>query len=206
MKVKDWQKATQLVHERQNQAATTDTSELSSFTLSELPVGQSGPPALTHGPYVPLSTCTPVHTPSDNHQSTEAMQQELSFQQVIPNKPQQSLYPSLAAMGSSPNTALSPSVTLTRRVINDIEEYQRTVLDNYVDDMDRGTNTLPVLSLVEQQVKIKTISTGQQPVVTQAELQDNTLQPESPEIEDTNMEQADLQMYKPKMSKKMSNQ
>ena len=31
MKVKDWQNATQVVCERQNQAATTDTSELSSF-------------------------------------------------------------------------------------------------------------------------------------------------------------------------------
>ena len=37
MKAKDWQKATQLVRERQSQAATTDTSVLSSFLLSELP-------------------------------------------------------------------------------------------------------------------------------------------------------------------------
>ena len=94
-------------------------------------------------------------------------------------------------MGSSPNTALSPSIPLARRVINDIEEHQRTVLDSYVDGMDRGTNTPPVLSLDEQQVKTKTTSTGQQPVVTQAELQDNTLQLESLEIEDTCMEQAD---------------
>ena len=35
MKVKEWQKAAQLVWERQNQAATTDTSELGSFSLSE---------------------------------------------------------------------------------------------------------------------------------------------------------------------------
>ena len=53
MKVKDWQKATQLVCERQNQAATTDTSELSSFSLSKMPVDQSGPSALIHRPYVP---------------------------------------------------------------------------------------------------------------------------------------------------------
>ena len=65
MKVKDWQKAVQLVQERQNQAATTDTSKLSSFSLSELPVDQSGPPTLIHRPYVPLSTSTPVHTSSD---------------------------------------------------------------------------------------------------------------------------------------------
>ena len=76
MKAKDWQKAAQLVRERQNQAATTDTSELSSFSLSELPVDQSGPLALIRGPYVPLSTSTPVHTSSDNNQYTEATQDE----------------------------------------------------------------------------------------------------------------------------------
>ena len=52
MKAKDSQKAAQLVCERQNQAATTDTGELSSFSLSELPVDQIGPPAMIHGPYV----------------------------------------------------------------------------------------------------------------------------------------------------------
>ena len=67
MKAKDWQKARQLVQERQNLAATTDTSKLSSFSLSELPVDQSGPPTLIHRPYVPLSTNTPVHVPSDNN-------------------------------------------------------------------------------------------------------------------------------------------
>ena len=50
MKVKDWQKATQLVCKRQNQATTMDTSELSNFSLSKLPVDQSGPPTLIHGP------------------------------------------------------------------------------------------------------------------------------------------------------------
>ena len=79
MKMKDWQNATQLMHEGQNQAATADTSELSSFSLSKLPVNQSGPPTLIHRPYVPLSTSTPVHVPSDNHQSTEATHKESSF-------------------------------------------------------------------------------------------------------------------------------
>ena len=83
------------------------------------------------------------------------------------------------------------SIPLTRRVINNIEEHQWTVLDSYADGMDRGTNTSPVLSLDEQEVEIMTTSTGQQSVVTQAELQDNTLQPESPEIEETGVEQAD---------------
>ena len=79
MKAKDWQKATQLVAERQSQAATVDTSKLSSFSLSKLPVDQSGPPTVIHGPYVPLSTRTQVHVPSDNQQTTEATQDESSF-------------------------------------------------------------------------------------------------------------------------------
>ena len=66
------------MHEIQNQAATTDTSELSSFSLSELPVDQRGPPTVIHGPYVPLSTSMPVHVPSDNQQTTEATQDKLS--------------------------------------------------------------------------------------------------------------------------------
>ena len=88
MKAKDWQKATQLACERQNQAATTDTSELSSLSLSKLSVDQSGPLALMQGSYVSLSTSTPVHMHSDNNQYTEATQDEMSFQQVIPNIPQ----------------------------------------------------------------------------------------------------------------------
>ena len=52
-------------------------------------------------------------------------------------------------------------------------------------------NTSPALSLDEQQVKIKTTSTGLQLVDTHAELQDNTLQLESPEMEDTGIEQVD---------------
>ena len=57
--------------------------------------------------------------------------------------------------------------------------------------MDREMNTSPVLSSDEQQFKIKTTSTGQQPVDMQAELLDNTLQLESPEMTDAGVEQAD---------------
>ena len=88
-------------------------------------------------------------------------------------------------MGSSPNTAISPSIPLSRRDISDIEEYQRQVLDSYVEGMDRGTNTLPVQSLDEQQDEAKTTSKGQKPVVTQTEQQEETLQLKSPETEDT---------------------
>ena len=98
---------------------------------------------------------------------------------------------SLVAMGSSPNTAISPSISLCRRVISNIEEHQRQVLDSYVEGIDRGTNTSPVQSSDEKQDETKTTSKGQKPVVPQAELQEETLQLESPENEDTSMKQAD---------------
>ena len=101
---------------------------------------------MIHRPYVPLSTSTPVCVPSDNQQTTEAAQDELSFQQVIPNISQQSLYPSLATMGTSINTAISPSIPLSRRIINDIEKHQRRDLNSYVEGMSKGINTSPVQS------------------------------------------------------------
>ena len=98
--------------------------------------------------------------PTNNQQTTEAAQDELSFRQVIPNIPHQLLYPSLAVMGSSPNTALSPSIPLSRRVIYEIEEHQRTVLDSCAEGMDRGMNTSPVQFSDGQQNVMKTTSMG----------------------------------------------
>ena len=86
-----------------------NTSKLSSFSLSELPVDQSRPPTGIHRPYVPLSTSMAVCMPSDNQHTTEAAQDESPFQQAIPNLSQKSLYPSLAAMGTTINKSVSPS-------------------------------------------------------------------------------------------------
>ena len=161
--------------ERHSQAATADTIELSSFLLSELPVDQCGPPTMIHRPYVPLSTSMPVCVPSDNQQTTEATQDESSFWQVIPNISQQSLYPSLVAMGTSINTAISPSIPLSRRVINDIEEHQRRVLESYVEGANRGTNTSPVQTLDEQEEEVTTTNTGQNARITPTEMQEDSL-------------------------------
>ena len=98
MKAKDWQNAAKLIRERQSQATTADSSKLSSFPLSELPVDESGPPTVLQGPYIPLSTSTPVCMPQGNQQMMDSAQDESPFQQVIPSILQQSLYPSLAAL------------------------------------------------------------------------------------------------------------
>ena len=166
-----------------------DTSELSSSFLSELPLDQSEPPTVIHRPYVPLSTSMPVHMPSDNQQTTEAAQDESSFQQVIPNTSQQSLYPSLVAMGTSINTSISPSIPFSRRVINDMEEHQRRALHDSVEGTTRGTNSSPVLSPEEQQEEGITPNTGSQAGIIPAETQKETLQLESLETQHTGNKQ-----------------
>ena len=53
MNAKNWQNAAKLIRERQSHAATADSSQLSTFSLSELLVDDSGPPTVLQGPYVP---------------------------------------------------------------------------------------------------------------------------------------------------------
>ena len=94
-------------------------------------------------------------------------------------------------MRTSINTAILPPIPLSRRVINDIEEHQRRVLDSYVEGMNRGMNTSPVQSSDEQEEEITTMTKGQKAAITQAETQEETLQLESLETKDTSMKQAD---------------
>ena len=80
---------------------------------------------------------------------------------MIPNISQQLLYPSLVAIGTSINMAISPPVPLSRRVINDIEEHQRRVHDSYVEGMNRGMNTSPLQSSDKQEEETTTTLKGQ---------------------------------------------
>ena len=52
--------------------ARADSSKLSSFPLSEFSVDESGPPTVLQGPYVPLSTRTPVHVLQGNQQMMDS--------------------------------------------------------------------------------------------------------------------------------------
>ena len=57
MNAKDWQTAAKLIKERQSQAATADSSQLSSFPLTKLPLDDSGLPTVLQGPYVHTHSC-----------------------------------------------------------------------------------------------------------------------------------------------------
>ena len=67
MKAKDWQTTAKLIRERQSQATTADSSQLSSF------------PTVLQAPYVPLSTSTPICVPQDNQNQWIVHQMNLLF-------------------------------------------------------------------------------------------------------------------------------
>ena len=174
MKATYWQSAAKMIRERQSQAATADSSQLNSFPLSELSVDESGPPTVLQGPYVPLSTSTPICVPQGNQQTMDSALDEFPFQQVIPNILQQSLYPSLAALGTSVNTEVSPPISFSKRVINDIEEQQRKALEDTMEGTIRSTNTSPTSEVEEQEEEVFTPSINSQVGTTQADTQEDT--------------------------------
>ena len=94
MNPSDWIKAATLVTQHKEEAATTETDQLSSMPLNQLAMDDSGPPVVHYGMHVPAATSTPTATEVHVHSS----QQEDSYQQRIPGIPQGSLYPTLSSL------------------------------------------------------------------------------------------------------------
>ena len=117
------------------------------------------------------------------------------FQQVIPNILQQSFYTLLAALGTSLNTAVSPPIPSSRRVINDIEEQQRKALKDTVEGTIRSTNTSPTSDLDKQDEEVIIQSVKPQAGITQADTQEETLQLESLETKDTSVKKVNTQEH-----------
>ena len=88
MNPSEWIKAAALITQQKQEAATTDTDQLSSMPLSQLAMDDSGPPVVYYGMHVPTATSTPTHTEVNTH----SLQQEDSYQQITPGIPQISLY------------------------------------------------------------------------------------------------------------------
>ena len=135
-----------------------------------------------------------------NQQAADSAQEDSPYQQVIPGIPPHSLYPALAALSTSTETAITPPIPLSRRAINDIEEQQRRALKDTVEGIVRLrralkdtvegivrlTNTLPILDIDEEIDDTPTPGAIQYQNVTQADTGEETLQLESLQ-EDTGM-------------------
>ena len=79
MNPSDWIKAATLITQQKQEAATTDTDQLSSMPLSQLAMDDSSSPVVHYGTHVPTATSTSTHTEVNTH----SLQQEDSYQQII---------------------------------------------------------------------------------------------------------------------------
>ena len=147
MNLSDCIKAAALVTQQKQEAATTDTDQLSSMPLSQLAMNDSSPPVVHYAMHMPTATSTPTHT--EVH----------SYQQIIPGISQGSLYPTLSSLSSEATTSPEEAQTLCDKVSKGLEKYlqdaeQRQALEvNYFDDKATCWSEEPNLEYAEQTIQ-----------------------------------------------------
>ena len=99
-------------------AATADSSQLESFSLSSLAADDSGPPQVNYGTEQPLavSTTRATSTSAQETQSTD------TYHQIIPGMSEH-LYPTLAADGLLSTPAVDDCGTLHRQITSGLDKY-----------------------------------------------------------------------------------
>ena len=126
MNASSWRKAVDLIAQgtQANQqiqaAATADSSQLESFSLSLPAANDSGPPQVSYGTEQPLAVSTPraTSTSAGEIQSTD------TYHQIIPDMSER-LYPTLAADGSLSTPAVDDCSTLHRQITSKLDKYSQ---------------------------------------------------------------------------------
>ena len=148
MNASSWKKAADLMAQgtQANQhvqaAATTDSSQLESFTLSSLSADNSGPPQVNYGTEQPLA----VSTPRASSPPTQEIQATDTYRQIIPGMSEH-LYPTLVADSSLSTPAADNCSTLQKQITSELDKYLQEATekheryDNYYDGWHMATNT-----------------------------------------------------------------
>ena len=148
-------KAATLVTQHKQEAAITETDQLSSMPLSQLAMDDSSPPVVHYGMHVPAATSTPTGTKVHVHNS----QQADSYQQITPGIPQGSLYPTLSSLSSEAVSSQEEAQSLHDKVSKGLEKYlqdaeQCHALEvNYFDDSARHMREGPNLEDAVQTIQ-----------------------------------------------------
>ena len=152
MNPSDWIKAATLVTQHKQEAAITETDQLSSMPLSQLAMDDSSPPEVHYGMHMPAETSTPTGTEVHEHRS----QQEDSYQQIIPDIPRCLLYPTLSSLSSEVVPSQEEAQSLCDKVSKGLEKYlqdaeQRHAIEvNYFNNNARHMTEEPNLEEAEQ--------------------------------------------------------
>ena len=148
MNASSWRKAVDLVAQgiqdtQQIQAAATaDSNQLDSFSLSSLAANDSGPPQVNYGTEQPLA----VSTSRSTQASAGKIQPTDTYHQIIPGMSER-LYPTLAADGSLSIPAIDDCSMLHRQITLELDKYLQEAADkceqddNYYDGQHMPANT-----------------------------------------------------------------
>ena len=152
MNLSDWIEVASLVTQHKQEAATTETDQLSSMPLSQIAIDDSGPPVVHYGMHMPAVTSTPTGTDVHMHSS----QQEDSYQQIIPGIPQGSLYPTFSSLSSEAVASQEEVQSLCNKVSKGLDKYLqdaeqcRALELNYFSDSTSYMSEEPILEDAEQ--------------------------------------------------------
>ena len=152
MNLSERRKAATLVTQHKQEATMAETDQLSSMPLRQIAIGESSPPIVHYGMHMPIVASTPTGTDVHMHSS----QQEDSYQQIIPDIPQGSLYPTLSSLSSGAVAPDTEVQSLHDKVSKGLDKYlqdseQLHALEvNYFDDTTRPTNTSLMSEATEQ--------------------------------------------------------
>ena len=130
MNASSWRKAADLiaqgtqVTQQIQTAATADSSQLESFSLSSLATNDSGSPQVNYGTEQPLT----VSTPRATHASAGEIQSTDTYHQIIPGMSER-LYPTLAADGSLSTPAVDDCSMLHRQITSELDKYLQEAAD-----------------------------------------------------------------------------
>ena len=123
-------------------AATADSSQLESLSLSSLAADDSSPPEVNYDTEQPLA----VSTPRASSTSTCEIQATDTYRQIMPGMSEH-LYPTLVADGSLSTPAVDDCSTFQRQITSELDKYlhkaaeKRQQDDNYYDGQHMSTNT-----------------------------------------------------------------
>ena len=180
MNPSDWRKADTLVTQYKQEAAMAEMDQLSSMPLSQIAIDDSGLPVVHYGSHMPVAASTPTGTIAHVH----SLQQEDSYQQIIPAIPQGSLYPNLSSLSPGLVVSDTNAQSLSDKVTKGLDQYlqdaeQLCALEvNYFDDTARPTNTSPMLEMEEQVNKTSqnNLPTAKQESIKEVKLAINILE------------------------------
>ena len=148
MNASRWRKVEDLIaqgtqaNQQVQAAATADSSQLESFTLSSLSADDSGPSQVNYG----TEQLFAASTPRASSTSTREIQATDTYCQITPGMSER-LYPTSVADGSLSTPAVDNRSTLHRQITSELDKYLQEATekcerdDNYYDGRHMSTNT-----------------------------------------------------------------